>query len=255
MNPNHTLIVANWKMQLSFNESIRHVENNRNRLAELGNHPDRQIVLCPSFPALYPIQEIISKTPIHLGAQDCSAFRGGAYTGQVCAESLCQIGCQYCLVGHSERRINNNETEEEIANKVQRLLEQELQPIICIGETLAEYKDMSAVQTLANQLKPIFIRIAQMESSELPIYIAYEPVWAIGSGKTPDTNYLGEIFSFLQQKVTKELGRQRSVGLLYGGSICSTNVSRFKEISAISGFLVGGASLDFQKFYNIVNLL
>ena len=181
-------------------------------------------------------------------------FRSGSYTGQVCAESLSQIGCHYCIIGHSERRKYNNETDVEIAEKTVRLLEQELQPIICIGEPREEYERKTTFAALKRQLEPVLRRIADFSISHEPIYIAYEPVWSIGTDTVPSTEYLNEVFDWLEKQTQEALGTKRIIGLIYGGSISEETAPIIKAVKGISGLLVGRASLDFQKFNNIVNL-
>jgi len=255
MKPNNFIIIGNWKMQLAFNEEIEFCTENIAVLRSLSKKsPQLTMVICPSFPALAPITHIVKNTNVYVGAQDCSPFRSGAYTGQVCAESLSQIGCHFCIIGHSERRHYNHETDKEIADKAQRLLEQELQPIICIGETQKEYEAKETFSILERQLEPVLKRIADFELSELPIYIAYEPVWSIGTGIIPSSKYLNEVFAWLEKYTSKILGKTRITGLIYGGSVSEKAAPILKKVPAISGLLVGRASLDFQKFNNIVNL-
>lgn len=255
MKPDNFIIIGNWKMQLSFNEEIEFCTKNIDSLKSLSKKSSNlTITICPSFPALYPITRIVNGSGIYLGAQDCSPFHSGAYTGQVCAESLSQIGCHYCIIGHSERRHYNHETDDEIADKAQRLLEQELQPIICIGETQKESEAKKTFSIVERQLEPVLKRIADFGLSELPIYIAYEPVWSIGTGITPSSKYLNDVFAWLEEYSQRMLGKERLVGVLYGGSVSDKTAPAFKEIQNLSGLLIGGASLDFQKFNNIVNL-
>ncbi len=255
MKRDRYLIVANWKMQLTFDEALRYVKDHHKQLINLRKKTDTKIVLCPSFPALYPLKTLLDTTEIYLGAQDCSPFKSGAYTGQVSAESLSQIGCTYCIIGHSERRRYNHETNAEIADKAARLYTQRIQPIICIGETKKEHEAKKTFVSLEQQLSPILKTITDNQTWNLPFYIAYEPVWAIGTGATPSIEKLNKTFDWLYNQIRHILGERCIFGLLYGGSISDQNVTGFKAIPTISGFLVGGASLDFKKFNNIVSLL
>jgi len=254
VKPEHSLIVANWKMQFSFLEATEFASEYHENFIALSKKESAIITLCPSFPALYPLSRYFKGSDITLGAQDCSQFRSGAYTGQVCATSLAQIGCHYCIIGHSERRSYNQETTDEIAEKAQRLLEQEVQPIICIGETKKEYEAKETFCVLEQQLEPVLAKISKFGDSQEPIYIAYEPVWSIGTGKVPSIDYLTQVFEWLTSQTQKSLGKERIVGLLYGGSVSAETAADFSTITPLSGLLVGGASLDFQKFNNIVNL-
>jgi len=254
VKPNFSLIVANWKMELSLNEALTYFSDYHDPFINIANSSGRRIVICPSFPALYPLKNMFDQTKIALGAQDCSAFRSGAYTGQVCSTSLSQLGCDYCIIGHSEQRTHCCQTNAIIAEKAQRLLEQNIQPILCIGESKQDYENKKSLSVLEKQLVSVITSIAEFELTEVPIYIAYEPVWAIGTGVIPSHDYLINIFDWLNQQTMAILGKERIVGLLYGGSVSEQTTSHFKEIQAISGLLVGKASLDFQKFNNIVNL-
>jgi len=255
MKPDFYLIVANWKMQLSFNETLEFVTTHHGNLIELGKKASGvRIVLCPSFPTIYPLRQLFKNSAISLGAQDCSSFRSGAYTGQICAKSLVQIGCHYCIIGHSERRHHNHETNEEVTDKTIRLLEQDLQPIICVGESKEEYQAKKTFTVLKHQLTPILNKIANFELSELPIYIAYEPIWSIGTGLVPSNAYLTSIFDWLHKHTQQALGKERIIGILYGGSVSPQTAPAIRKVQGLSGLLVGGASLDFQKFNNIVNL-
>ncbi|TET06452.1 triose-phosphate isomerase [Candidatus Dependentiae bacterium] len=255
MKLNTFIFVANWKMQLSFNETEELAREYFEHLTLIKKIPNLRIILCPSFPALFPLSRLFKNSEIKLGAQDCSQFRAGAYTGQVCAKSIAELGCHYCIIGHSERRHYNHETNTEIADKVQRLLEQELQPIICVGETKQEYKEQKAFTALEQQLEPVLTRIADIGISHEPIHIAYEPIWSIGTGIVPSNTYLNEIFTWIEDHTQKILGKERVVGLLYGGSVSEQTIAALKKVKKISGLLIGEASLDFQKFNNIVNLI
>lgn len=255
MIPDTFTIIANWKMQLSFNEVVEFcTEHQYNFLNIVKKTPGTTIVLCPSFPALYPLGNLFKNSGIALGAQDCSPFRSGAYTGEVCAESLSQLGCHFCIIGHSERRHYNHETNAEIADKAQRLLEQEVQPIICVGETQKEYEKQETLSVLKQQLEPVLTHIADFGLSQEPIYIAYEPTWSIGTGIIPSADYLNDIFAWLHEYASQVVGKDKIIGLIYGGSVSEKTVPILKEIRGLSGLLVGKSSLDFQKFYTIVNL-
>jgi len=254
MKLDSSLIVANWKMQLSFNEALELAGDYYEQYVLDKKTVESEIVLCPAFPTLFPASRLFRGSSIKLGAQDCSPHRTGAYTGQVCAESLAQVGCTYCIIGHSERRHYNQETDVEIADKAQRLLEQEVQPITCIGETKQEYESQETFRMLQQQLDPVLERIATFGIPQEPIYIAYEPVWSIGTGIIPSTEYLTSIVTWIRKYTEQKLGQAQLVGILYGGSVSSQTVPQLKEVKELSGLLVGGASLNFQKFNNIVYL-
>jgi len=249
------VFVANWKMGFSFNQTVEFVTNHYKELATLSrNH---QVILCPLSMALPDSDNILKGTTISLGAQDCSNYAHGAYTGQISAESIKQAGAQFCIIGHSERRKYNNETNEIIAQKLVQLLDQEITPIICIGETLEQFNNNQTVQVLEEQLAAIFEIIQERETqnklskNNKYIFIAYEPVWSIGTGLIPNPENLTLIFAQLHEK-TQNSSSSIVWRLLYGGSVKSDNVKSLALIRHLGGFLIGGASLDFQELKKIV---
>ncbi len=245
------LFAANWKMQLSFDQALQFCKNNLDGFQELGILPGADIVICPSFDAVYSVAQLLNQTNIAIGAQNCSIHSTGAYTGDVSAQSLAQLGCTYCIIGHSERRTHFGETNHDIARKTERLLEQSIRPIICIGETKDQYEQKATFDVLQGQLEPILDSLKKQPANSF--CIAYEPVWSIGTGKVSDNSYLEEVFDFIQQKCTNVLS-QACYTLLYGGSINENTAPIIRQARHIGGFLIGGASLDFQKFKKIVLL-
>ncbi len=163
------------------------------------------------------------------------------------AQSLKEVGCTYCIVGHSEIRRDLQETGADIAQKVERILEQDMQPIICIGESKQEYEAQETFTVLGKQLKLI---LPILKQSSAPICIAYEPIWSIGTGIIPEAPYLQKVFDWLST-TTKN---NPYIRLLYGGSVNDTNAAQLLTLAHVDGFLIGGASLDFQKFQKIVSL-
>lgn len=244
------LYVANWKMNLPYNQAVAWSKN----LPELTKFVDseKKIVLCPSFDALYQIAQAVKESPIAIGAQNCSRHHAGAYTGEVAAQSLADLGCTYCIVGHSERRQQYNETDIEVAAKVERLLEVDIQPIICIGETKEQYQALETKHVLEKQLDFIMDVLNQMSNLRPQICIAYEPIWSIGTGLVADPDYLTDIFVWLDQLIKDECPDTQAQ-LLYGGSVTPENAAHLRSIAVIQGFLIGGASIDFQKLKNIVS--
>lgn len=240
--------VANWKMAMNLHGAKTFIEHIQQDSA-LKKAFATTIVLCPSFPHLYPIQKQLLNKPFALGAQACSAFDNGPYTGQVSASTLAECGCTYCLIGHSERRILLKETSEDVAAQYRQLVINHLTPIICIGETAEHWVAQKTLAVLEQQLTPI-VHASKDNPTEC-LLIAYEPVWAIGSGRTPTPQELTVIFSWLKDFIVTHQIAGR-IFLLYGGSVDEINASKIKEIDNISGFLIGSASLDFQKFKNIV---
>lgn len=248
------LYIANWKMNSSFEQSLTFCTHNQPALLQLSAYPDTTLVIAPSFPALHAIAQLFANSALHVSAQNCSEYMHGAYTGQVDAPSLAQVGCTYCIIGHSEARAYYGETNEQIGKKVNCLLEQNITPIICIGETKTEYEQNNTYALLEQQLLPI----RKMLTSEAltahthnACIIAYEPIWAIGTGITPPTDYLTAVFAWLRDYCVRHLPNTQ-ITFLYGGSVDENNAAQLKAVAGINGFLIGSASLDFQKLQKII---
>jgi triosephosphate isomerase len=243
--------VANWKMNLTFHQSINLCSTNHNALQQLAE--TAEIIICPSFDAIAPITEICKNTAIAIGAQNCSEHALGAYTGEVSAISLAEIGIKYCIVGHSERREQQNETTEQIIQKIYLLYAAHIVPIICIGEIYQDFINSKTCNVLTEQLMPIISAIAQQKEKSKKIIIAYEPVWAIGTGIIPEQQQLAAIFTWLTEFTHAQLPGY-DIQLLYGGSVNPNNIAALKKIPPIDGFLIGGASTDFEQLKKIIML-
>lgn len=243
------LFVANWKMNMPFYAACLFVQKNKNELEQLASETETTIVLCPSFVAINALAQKTQGTSILIGAQNCSKHSKGAYTGEVDAHSLQQIGCSHCIIGHSERRNIFGETSEIIAQKASLLYEQNITPIVCIGETKKQYEKKQTFAVLEEQLAPVWQSIGNPQK----VVIAYEPVWAIGTGIIPKIAYLKTIFDWLSNQCAQRLPKT-DISLLYGGSVEQNNIKSLDQVPGVNGFLIGGASLDFQKFQNIVLL-
>jgi len=242
-------VIANWKMYLGPTEARNFFNQNSNQFVKLTTSKT-EIVLCPGFTEIIEMAASLKNSKVFVGAQDCSDACCGPYTGQIAASSLSEIGCKYCIVGHSERRACNSETPEMVAQKTLRVLENNMSPIICIGEDFDEYKSGRVFETLSSQLRPVF----EGFELELPInhiYIAYEPVWSIGTNEIAPNSYLESVFTWLADLFALRLPSCK-VNFLYGGSANSKNVKNLLKIKKIEGFLLGRASLDFPEFEKIV---
>ena len=243
------IFVGNWKMNQPLQDSIDFFKKNQSGLKALGEK-NIPIVICPSFPAIPFVLQEIGDTPVYIGAQDCSAFSHGAYTGNVSADMLANIGCTFCIVGHSERRKLFGESNKDITSKVMQLVESKIVPIICVGETLEENKKDQTTSVLEKQLAPVLKAIKGANYLDKPICIAYEPIWSIGTGKIPTIEELEKIFDWLHSFIKKN--NVENFALLYGGSVDSNNSNKLKTVKFVDGFLIGGASLDFQELKKIV---
>ncbi len=242
--------IANWKMNFTLRQSLTFATTHNDELASLAQSSDTTIVLCPSHESLVMVAKLFDTTPLAIGAQDCSNHTKGSYTGQVSAQSLHQAGCTYSIIGHSERRLLNHESSDEVAQKMLHLLNFDITPIVCIGELLEELEAGNTKEVLTMQLAPIIDALQALPgASEKTILLAYEPVWSIGSGKVASREHLTEIFGWIAQHVNDAPGTWQ---LLYGGSVNEENAQELKQIDHISGFLIGGASLSFQQLKKIV---
>jgi triosephosphate isomerase len=243
------LFVANWKMNVPFDAAQFFFGLHSAQLQQIACSTGNTLIVCPSFVSLSEAVAAVRGTQIHIGAQNCSEHVSGAYTGEVDAVSLAQMGTEYCIVGHSERRQYYGETNEMVAGKVAQLMAVGITPIMCIGQTREQYKNNETKSALMNQLMPIFCVLRTAQSA----VIAYEPVWAIGTGELPDVQHIAGITEWVRELCAAELPHAK-VQVLYGGSVSESNAQDIMKDARVDGVLMGGVSLDFQKFKNIVSL-
>lgn len=241
--------IGNWKMYLSSREEEKFLKKNKDVLANLASSDNRNIVLCPSFLSLQKAVSILSDTEISIGAQTCSSKEAGASTGDIAASALKEIGIKYCIVGHSERRQHAHETSADGAKKITQLVKNKIQPIICIGETELERKKREASSRLTEQLTPAIE--AMHAGASTPFLVAYEPVWAIGTGFLPTADELQKTISWIHAFIQAELPGQNYT-VLYGGSVTDSTLKGIRGIQGLQGFLIGRASVDFQALKKIV---
>lgn len=246
---NKKLIVGNWKMNTTLGEA-------QNLAKDIVKHnsPDVQIVLCPPAVNLYSVGEIIKDSSVLLGAQNCYFESKGAFTGEISAEMLVSVGCAYVIIGHSERRHIFKETNAMIQKKVAAAVRAGLIPIICIGETLEERQANKTLTVVSKQLRSATDFL--FEDGITNFVIAYEPVWAIGTGLSATPEQAEEIHSFIRDTCAMDFGDStRKVPLLYGGSVNESNAAILLTQPNIDGFLVGGASLKSDSFLSICNVV
>lgn len=245
--------VANWKMNLHFHETVSFCAENYEQLMLLAEKEKTYLILCPTFLMIEHMQSMFRNTPISIGAQNCSEYNQGPYTGDVSAKSLMEVGCRYCIVGHSERRIHFGETNEIVAHKVSRLLENSVRPIMCIGETLQERQEGKTYDILAQQLESLcrVLIDCKVADGSKSIFFAYEPVWTIGTGVTPTYDELKQALLWIKEIVGRYNLAFR-IYYLYGGSVSVDTISSLKKIEELNGVLIGSSSTDFQILRKIV---
>jgi triosephosphate isomerase len=210
------------------------------------------IVICPSSIHINYVSELIkSNQTISLGAQNVSEYDSGAYTGEHSLKMLIDSDCKYSIIGHSERRQFCGETDSNVNNKLRILNYSDIIPIICIGETFEENDSGITRQILENQLKRIFNNIELNNSKDC--IIAYEPIWAIGTGKSANVETIYSVHKFLKNIINEINTNNCNICLLYGGSVNEDNAKEIFEINEVDCFLIGSASINAAKFYNIYN--
>jgi len=244
------VIAGNWKMYKTQAEARAFIEALKPLVAS-STHCD--IVVAPPFTALAAAVEAARGLAIAIAAQNVHWEKEGAFTGEVSTKMLIEVGCRYVIIGHSERRQYFGESDDWVNKKVKAALEAELVPIVCMGETLQEREARETQAVLERQFRGGFAALTGAEFSR--IIIAYEPVWAIGTGRTATPEMAAEAHRFLRQLAAASFTSERAAGLriLYGGSVKPDNIKGLMAQVEIDGALVGGASLDPQSFASIVN--
>jgi triosephosphate isomerase len=242
------LVAGNWKMNGSIAANAALLTQIQSEFS--GTECD--VAVCVPFPYLAQCQSLLSESSLCLGAQDVSIYECGAYTGEVCAAMLLEFGCHYVIIGHSERRAYFGETDELVAKKVVVAIEKGLMPILCVGETLEQREAGQTKEIVQQQLDAVLSVIAA--SSLEKIVIAYEPIWAIGTGKTATPEMAQEVHALLRRRLQeKDVAAAEQVKILYGGSMKPDNAQALLAMEDIDGGLIGGASLKAQDFLAIVH--
>jgi triosephosphate isomerase len=240
------LIAGNWKMNTTVSEAVKLVNELRQGLDEIDN-VDK--VLCPPFISLAAVGELIKGSSIKLGAQNLYFEEKGAYTGEISPLMLTEL-CEFVIIGHSERRQYFNETDEIINKKMQAALKVGLKPILCIGERLEENEAGLTAEVVTKQLKLALVGIDDLSK----MIIAYEPIWAIGTGRAATGEQANQTISLIRRTISKLYGERvaQDLRILYGGSVTADNATEFMQQPEIDGALVGGASLKVDQFLSIV---
>ncbi len=243
------IIAGNWKMNMLPNEAIKFIEE----LAPLVKETQNEVVLCVPYTDLFYAILTAQGTNIKIGAQNMHYQTKGAYTGEVSAEMLKSINVEYVIIGHSERRQYYNETDETVNKKIKKAFEVGLKPIVCVGETLEQREAGKTVEIITEQTKLALDGLSNNEVENM--IIAYEPIWAIGTGKTATSEDANNSIKEIRNKIADIYGQSTAdrVIIQYGGSVKSKNAKELFTSSDIDGGLVGGASLDPIEFSKIVN--
>ncbi len=238
------IIAGNWKMFKTNSETKEFFINNLKKI----DKNDIDVMIFPTFTALVSACDAVSKTNVKIGAQNMHFEDEGAFTGEISADMLTELGVSCVLIGHSERRKYFNETDLTVNLKAKKALEKKLIPVICVGEDLAQRNENMTFEVISKQLEE---GLKDIKSSE--IVIAYEPIWAIGTGKTATDEQAEEVCSFIRKCLKNLMGEEcEDVRILYGGSVKPSNISGLMSKPNIDGALVGGASLT-ADFVEIVN--
>ncbi|ASD22186.1 MULTISPECIES: triose-phosphate isomerase [Cryobacterium] len=253
VNTRVPLIAGNWKMNLDHLQAIAFVQKLAWSLKDAGHDfTSTEVAVFPPFTDLRSVQTLVAadKLPLAYGGQDVSTQESGAYTGEISAAFLAALECQYVLIGHSERRTLHNETDEVVAAKVTAALKHNLVPIICVGETAADLELHGPSAVPVAQLKAALAGV----DNAADIVVAYEPVWAIGSGQAATPDQAEQVAAALRLTLAEVLGQDVAdkTRILYGGSVKGVNIAGFMKEPNVDGALVGGASLDITEFSSIV---
>jgi len=242
------IVAGNWKMNTTVAQGISLVKELIAREKEIPDHV--QMVVVPPYTHLHPVYQYLKEQRIALGAQNCAAQAKGAYTGEVSAGMLASVPCKYVIIGHSERREYYGEDASILTKKLAQALQAELTPIFCIGERLQEREAGCHFEVILSQLKETITLLNPSDFSK--VVIAYEPVWAIGTGKTATAEQAQEVHAFIRKTLAETFGALAAqTSILYGGSCKASNAAELFAQNDIDGGLIGGASLQADEFIAI----
>ena len=241
------IVAGNWKM----NKTVAEAATLAGEVLELLDASAAEAVLCPPFTALKSVGDLVRESSLRLGAQNVHWEPKGAYTGEISAAMLRELGCSYVIVGHSERRTLFHETDENVRRRVETILEAGMRPIVCVGETLEEREAGRTEAVVGQQLKGGLAGIGERLSETV---IAYEPVWAIGTGRTATVEQVHQVHAFVRGLVGEMAGNDVAAGIRiqYGGSVKPSNAAELFALDDVDGGLIGGACLEASSFVEIV---
>ena len=243
------VIAGNWKMNMLPNEAINFIEE----FAPMVKDTKHEVILCVPYTDLFYALLNVQGTNIKIGAQNMHWEEKGAYTGEISGQMLKSIGVEYVIIGHSERRQYFAETDETVNKKLKKALAVGLKPIVCVGETLEQREQGITMQVITTQTEKALEGLTAEDVEK--VIIAYEPIWAIGTGKTATKEDANDAVKQIREKIAEKYGQNTANGVIiqYGGSVKASNAKELFEMSDIDGGLVGGASLKVDEFSNIVN--
>ena len=246
------IIAGNWKMHLNLASAKELIEEIKKTVMHTR---DREVLVAPPFVYLISVREFIADSEIYLSAQNMHWDEKGAYTGEISASMLIEAGCTHVILGHSERRHLFGETDEFIDLKVKKAHQSGIKPILCIGEDLSQRENGETFEVIKSQLEGSLKSFIEQRTTPYDLIIAYEPVWAIGTGQTATPDQAQEVHCFIRQWIGDTFGRELSgkIRILYGGSVKPANISELMAQPDIDGVLVGGASLNAEQFIPIIN--
>ena len=242
------IIAGNWKMNNTIKEGLDLIEKIKSHKL----NSEVEAVVCVPFTNLLDAKDALEGTNIKLGAQNMSWEESGAYTGEISPLMLKEIGVDYVILGHSERRQYFNETDETVNKKVKMAITHNIKPIICVGESLEEREANKEKEIVKDQILKAFLDIEEKDVGD--IVIAYEPIWAIGTGKTASSDDANDMLGFIREIIGEKYGDKKDrVRIQYGGSVKPTTIKELMEKPEVDGALVGGASLVAEDFVKLIN--
>ena len=242
------IVAGNWKMNTTVAEGVELAKAVVAKSAEVP--AETGLIIAPPFTHLYAVNEVVKGTKVGLSAQNCADHEKGAYTGEVAVNMISGVGCQYTILGHSERREYYGETDEKLCTKIKLALEAGLSPIFCIGEKLEEREAGKHFEVVTAQVKNVLYTLTAEEMAK--VIVAYEPVWAIGTGKTATAEQAQEIHACIRSVIAEKFGElANEITILYGGSCKPSNAKELFACPDIDGGLIGGAALKADDFIAI----
>ena len=238
------IVAANWKMNFTIDESLNLIDEIIKRSSSVG----AEIIFFPNYISLQSVKQKLVDTAYMVGSQNVHHDESGAFTGEVSASMLSILDLDYVIIGHSERRQFFNESDDQVNQKIKRALDVNIKPVVCIGETIDERKSGKTTEVLNRQLNKAFEEIDVLSANK--IIVAYEPVWAIGTGVSADENQVLEAHALIKQTLVSIFSE--NIPILYGGSVNASNAFELINLKNVDGFLIGGASLKSESFCQII---